>query len=283
MNAEQPPKFTDEQINEIGVQHNRILEMHLKTMIERKLDYLELENFSEIGKIRKTSAFSPLSGNFQPTDEEISNSTKEIETARERLHNIIESTANVSELHNEINREMERVKSNFQNDNLSYNLILSMYSVAKYSADFWYSTNMGGSGLGLSLSREISIGLEQAVKITGKKLAEEDAYGATVGAIGWCGTAIFGGPVGLGAYVGAIVGGAAAASLDALWDARGIDFTPMCEKNSMSNFNVLDCRNKAQNDDELLTCMHNFFYKWKCCKLLGYKDEGCNIFMPPKN
>lgn len=280
--AEQPPKFTDEQINEIGVQHNRLLEMHLRSMIEKKLDFMEFDNFSEIIKIQKSNTFASLSGSFNPTNEEISASAREIEVAREKLHNIFEATTNISELNSEINSEMAHIKSNFDGDHLSYNLILYMYSVAKHSANFWYSTDNGGSGLALSLLREISIDLEQKAKITGKKLAEEDAYGAAKGGLSFVGAAILGGPVTLTVFAGYCLGGAALQSLDALWDAKGIDFTPQCLINSNSDFNLSSCMDKANSDYELIQCYNNFVHKWRCCKLLGFKEEGCKIFMPPK-
>jgi hypothetical protein len=88
-----------------------------------------------------------------------------------------------------------------------------MLSIARYSNYFWAPRKIGGNGSGEDFLNSLNNNKHQMKRW--QNIVGSDVLGGLAGGIGWYGAAVFGGPVGVGAFVGNIIWGAASGSLTA--------------------------------------------------------------------
>lgn len=216
--------LTDEQIDSIGVLHNELLETVLANF-----DYSSV-NSGDMFTIARTSFintdFKSATTEFKTATFDSASSWQNqtilsgnVELYMNDIKTELESDHNFSQISSFLSTLKSEVNSNSDLTTCEKQYIKIGISVALNSAEYWLPTEYGGNGLGYAhlvrLSQEQGNGtptLPQA-RASGGKIAGADALGGASGGIGFCLGAIFGGPVGVAAYVGSIVYGAASASL----------------------------------------------------------------------
>lgn len=209
------PLLTPSQIDSIGLMHNVLLERFLS---EVDTEALLRNKEAELERIISKTAFMGLSEEYRldlyryirdsniVVEQPVLNYYKELET-------ILYNNTSVSSVNNLIGDLCEKVKSDETISLENEQKVLVLCSIAKHSKFFWTSKSYGGSGL--FESYHIEMKLDKSSKAW-QNIVISDAFGGLSGGIGWCGAAVFGGPVGVAGFVGNILWGAASASL-ATW------------------------------------------------------------------
>lgn len=219
--------LSDNEIDSIGIMHNELLD---KILTEFDYNSLSPDNTFELVRNsfiqteyrNTTNEFKEIT--FDSTylwiqQELISGN---IEQYYLSIKVILESANSLSDASNNLGILKIEVENNTDLTDFEKQTIKVGLSVAIHSAEYWFPIEMGGNGKGAAHLEKFSQYLGNnsghlVVMSKGKskagKVAASDALGACTGGIGFSLGAIFGGPVGVAAYAGALVYGAVSASL----------------------------------------------------------------------
>ena len=228
-------KFTDAELETIGQKHNDIF-------IEF-FDIYQLSNYSpSINDFKNLTIeyTTELSPNFTINSLndhinyslESSSQLDKINYYEGILNTILATNTTAPEIESAINSEMVLIKNNNNLNNLEYNCIMSMFSVAKHSSKLWMPKSMGGTGVGSAVIRaQIDIGTNEndiPISDRAKKIIAQDGKGAAVGLLGWCCRAGYlaytGGPLlGTASLIASTLGPAAYESMMALMAIRKVE------------------------------------------------------------
>lgn len=206
----------DNMIDSIGKMHNQIMDLVLSNY-----NFLNVSSDNRI--IRMKEAFISVSFDGAADEfEEIIYDTVQVWDVGlsddallyfDRIIEIIETSSNYQSIEDNLNTLKNEVESNNDIAQLDKQSIKIAISVGINSSYYWLPIDEGGSGKGQQYLAKLYPSKEMSPKT--KKVVAADVFGGLSGGIGWCGSAIFGGPIGLGAYVGSILYSAAAGSLGA--------------------------------------------------------------------
>lgn len=254
-------KLEIKDFEEAGKLHNQNLELFLNNCINDP-NYVNSDLNSYYEKLNTTiyngfekpniDVKSLLSGDLSQNPK--------IKNSIDNLHNILDNVTNISQLEASINSQIELVKSDLTLTDFEYNSIMSMYYVAKYSGDFWASSEFGGSGKGLSLivklndiyPNKVFIPSEK-IYIDWKHILEKDAWGAVWGALYWCGVGACTGVGSAAGFVGGMAYGAVTSSL------VGVNIEPFC-------------RSFQQGQNCEWCCLHKYLLPLPCCPIDNSKN-----------
>ncbi len=200
--------FSDVQIDSLGKMHNELLSLCYKSF-----DFSS-DNFStefdkqfkkyqdiygiKLENLEHRTDLNEMKNRFQKQLSPNANLViKQIET-------VARSTFTVIELTNKINRIEASIREQFVGKELD--ILLSISTVIKSSAYFWYPEEYGGSGEGFSIIQKFESINDQSGKTTHiKEVVTEalitDGFSAGTGSLGVAVVGILGGPVGWAALV----------------------------------------------------------------------------------
>lgn len=281
--SENIPKLSNEQLEQIGELHNKYLEDYFNLIITKKSELKDnLSMFNMIIDYNIHNFRIENENNIEIDKDAIKVRIKEIESADEKLHQIFESTSDYKELESELNKEIEVVKTKASLSNADYNSIMSMYYVAKYSANFWYSIDKGGSGKGETLTKKVieiyptlfSKENSDFTPTKAKQIATADAVGAAVGGIRWCVATVWTGAGSVGGFVGGAILGAASASFQA-W-CLGVDPIPGCMMKEPFDYNSFK---DIKTADDYTQYVLGMYYEIFCCYKTHFKASYCDKYL----
>ncbi len=212
------PRLTNNDIEQIGINHNYILNLAVIEMsktpgipslnevkgIFRNIEIPNLEFTDPAVELNWKNYFmdnSIISENELPVP---------VRNAYYEMLNIFSSSNNYNEVEIQINNSLADVES-LNIDYVNKDLIKVMLTVGKYSAKFWFPENLGGDGIGYAFLVNKGV-LDIGDDIQALSIAQADAIGAAGGMLQWVGAAILGGPVGVAGFIGGALFGAGFAS-----------------------------------------------------------------------
>ncbi len=224
MTSTQITILSEDEINSIGVMHNKLLDKILTDF-----DYSTLTNTNMFALARtafintdyKNSTTDFKTQTFDQTYAWLNEGviTGNVLNYMNLIQTELESGKHFTEVSDYLNSIKQTVSNNSDLTDLEKQTIKIGISVARNSAEYWFPIEYGGNGKGHAhmnrLSQHFGQGDITPMKAISKggKIAGADLAGACVGGIEWCGTAIFGGPVGVGAFIGGCLYSAVAGSL----------------------------------------------------------------------
>jgi hypothetical protein len=218
------PKLNETQIDDIGVKHNDILTslynsysgQNRNVFFNEAVDDLSKLNHAVFSDFYSLTSQSERINSYTQTATQIESSlltgNAKIDGYSVLLTKLLNESSNYATVESSINGLVTMAKTDASLSITEYNSVRSMLAVAKNSTYFWMPSDIGGSGRG-AIVLNVTFKDEPDQKVNWKKVVEFDAIGAAVGGVKWSFAAAFGGPAGVGAYIGAVVGEAGAASV----------------------------------------------------------------------
>lgn len=227
MQAEGFQILSDNEIDSIGIMHNELLDIMLTEFDYNSLSPdnafdLARNAFIQTEYRNTTSEFKEIT--FDPTYLWLQQGliSGNIEQYYLSMKTILESANHLSEVSIGLDDLKIKIENNTELTDFEKQTLKIGLSVAIHSAEYWFPLEMGGNGKGAEhlerFSQIFENNSEHLVLMSKKisnagKVAASDALGACTGGIGFSLGAIFGGPVGVAAYAGALIYGAVSRSL----------------------------------------------------------------------
>lgn len=216
--------LSEDEINSIGVMHNELLDKILTDFDYSALTSSNMFDLARTAFINTEYKSSTTDFKTQTFDQTYSWLNQGVITGNvlnymNLIQTELESGKHFSEVSDYLNSLKQTVSNNSDLTDFEKQTIKIGISVARNSAEYWFPIEYGGNGKGHAhmnrLSQHFGQGDVPPMKAISKggKIAGADLAGACVGGIEWCGTAIFGGPVGVGAFIGGCLYSAVAVSL----------------------------------------------------------------------
>lgn len=228
LNTRTIDRLTDNEIAAIGTKHNQQLAYFFDSLIEAGPEsFTDIEEFQDYVRDFPFKLDYNISEGFKDTIfNNVINETQ-FPSCFNYILGFIDSLDTycntISTINSAISSKMLQFKNDGNMSEIEFNVSMTMLSVYKNSAYFWFDSAYGGSGLGRSYMNSLN-GLyaniypapnsdDPTQAIHWKKVAANDLLGAADGMLGWCCAAVWTGAGTLGALAGGALYGAVSGSV----------------------------------------------------------------------